>query len=142
MPLAPLAVPAIELVVPAAISTSTAAIAEAKIAIPIFAAKAKSLTRYAVVKGYGVYKTVTASEIFITNMEFYKLVINIPAVQYFSGIGVGIAGEYNDALPPDFSTGLEWFNFGKESGSLFYRYAIAPIIDLYYEKKDKQKNSD
>ena len=125
---------------PAAISTSTAAIAEAKIAIPIFAAKAKSLTRYAVVKGYGVYKTVTASEIFITNMEFYKLVINIPAVQYFSGIGVGIAGEYNDALPPDFSTSLEWFDFGVSSGSLLYRYTLKPIINSYNETK--QKDSD
>ena len=81
---------------------------------------AKQGVRFSLTRGYGFYIKVTTDEVFLTNINFANYVMNIPMVQFGSGvfIGTGIELKYID-LPPDFSTGYFFFDYGLQTGTLF-----------------------
>jgi RHS repeat-associated protein len=118
LPLAALSVPAIEILAPVAVSVSGSAVTEAKVAIPLFRQRINSFARYATIRSYGVYTTVTSSELYYLSLFYGSKIMGLPGIQLGIGGFIGYYGTKTDMLPPDFSTGIPWIDLGIQSGSL------------------------
>ena len=74
-------------------------------------------------KGYGVYISATTDEVFLTNIQFAYYVMGIPYVQTINGFVIGTWGELKFIdLPPDFSTGYFFFDYGLLTGTMFGKF--------------------
>jgi hypothetical protein len=81
---------------------------------------AKHGGKLALTKGYGLYLSVTADEILLANIYRVSNVMKIPLVQLGSGVLIGMGIELKSLdLPPDFSTGYFFFDYGLQIGTLF-----------------------
>ena len=81
---------------------------------------AKQGARFITIKSYDFYMSVMTDEIFMANLFHVNTIMKIPMVQLGGGvlIGMGMELRYLD-LPPDFSTGYFFFDYGLQTGTLF-----------------------
>ena len=81
---------------------------------------AKQGVRFMTVKSYGFYMSVTTDEILLANIYRVNNLMKIPLVQMGSGVLIGMGTELKFLdLPPDFSTGYFFFDYGLQVGTLF-----------------------
>ena len=84
---------------------------------------AKQGVKFSLTKGYGFYIKATTDEVFLTNINFANYVMGIPYVQTINGFVIGTWGELKFIdLPPDFSTGYFFFDYGLLTGTMFGKF--------------------
>ena len=84
---------------------------------------AKRSFEHLLTKGYGIYISATTDEVFLTNIQFAYYVMGIPYVQTINGFVIGTWGELKFIdLPPDFSTGYFFFDYGLLTGTVFGKF--------------------